>query len=104
MAEIELNEFMEEMQKNTVPYTPQVGEKLLKVSEYAKIINKTAACVRLMLKNGELSGIKVGKQWRVKYTDPTVGTNNEIINNLRAENSALRMQIESIKAILQLKN
>lgn len=44
-------------------------EKMLKVSQVAKILNRSTAFTRARVASGEIKGFKVGKHWNVYESD-----------------------------------
>ena len=96
MAEIELSEFMKKAQK----YTPRTNEKLVKVAEYAKMSHLSAQAVTAQLRSGQLDGIRIGSQWRVRIIDEPESDQAEIIADLRAELEKYKTLIECMKSLI----
>ena len=96
MAEIELSDFMKQAQK----YTPKANEKLIKVCEYAKIAHISPQAITTQLRNGQLDGVKVGSQWRVRIVDEPESDQAEIIADLRAELEKYKTLFECMKSLI----
>lgn len=52
-----------------VPTVPDEWPALLTVAEVAQILRVAPVTVRRMILSGELPGVKIGNQWRVRADD-----------------------------------
>ena len=96
MPEIELSEFMKKTQK----YTPRTNEKLIKVAEYAKMTHLSTQAITAQLRSGQLDGIMIGSQWRVRIIDEPKISQSEEIANLKAELERYKTLFECVKSVV----
>lgn len=76
-------------------------EQLLNLKEVSSLLKINTEVLRRWLRSGKLAGLKVGSDWRVKYSDlePLISTSNQNakVYNKKAMNSLKKMSTASPK-------